>query len=413
MKKLFYFLLFSISMFFPLAGNAQFDFVGEAESPSTIAEAETVSLDSHVQNNTADIIKAEKKINEPANIKEKSSGDNKTQQKEISNESDAVVTPTKKEYNILNPKPRDFIDEYIENAETTAKARRDTLKMIEHRPEEISLRASQKKLIEEGNKKREIIKQKVDNTKKELQKDITAAFTKEEMVKEEEEEEKEKENVPSENIETEIQATNKEEVPEENSLVKAPFGLYWNASQEEIKNLGFELSPATRDEYQNVFAVKNSEQNNRNFPIITAIFGIQNHLWCIYAQSNYIDDTPSAEKALELYHIYFKALEQKYGNPQEHFTPFTYTKEIVQEENKEQIITMETKENPIGGDTFLQELQENKAALYSTFSDGKIGVTLGISTNDIGQSYIYIDYKNLPIMQQEEEIKLNNLISDI
>lgn len=193
----------------------------------------------------------------------------------------------------------------------------------------------------------------------------------------------------------------------------APFGLYWAASQENIKKFGFELLPAERKDYKNVFQVANPQQKNNTFAYIIAIFGMQDKLWCVYAQGIPQEDDAKATKVLALYHRYFEALSAKYGNAEEHFEPYTYEERLIKGEGeKKKVITL-TKQNPLGGDNFLQELQEGKAVLYATFQNDKIGVTLGVSVDGDGKSYISVDYKDFALMDSEQQTILNRTIEDL
>lgn len=193
------------------------------------------------------------------------------------------------------------------------------------------------------------------------------------------------------------------------NLTAAPLGLYWAASLEETRELGFELQPAERKDYQNVYLVTNPQQKNNTFQKITAIFGIQNKLWCIFAEGKPLDDDARADKVLTLYRRYYQALEKKYGNAEEFFTPYSYEEEL-QEGNTSQKIR---KENPVGGNNFLKELQEGKATLYATFYNDKIGVTLGVSVNGDGKSYISIDYKDFALKDSEQQAVLTKTIEDL
>ncbi len=193
---------------------------------------------------------------------------------------------------------------------------------------------------------------------------------------------------------------------------KAPLGLFWNAGIEQIKNAGFTLSPAMRKDYTNVYHVTNPDQKNQTFRYITAIFGIRDKLWCIYATGNLLDDDDQASKVLALYKKYYTALEHKYGNAKEHFTPHTYTEQLESGDKQNSTTTVE-KQNPMGGDNFLSELQQGTAVLYATFHNETIGVTLGVSVNGEGKSYISIDYKNLQLMKKEEDEAFNQTLIDL
>ncbi len=193
----------------------------------------------------------------------------------------------------------------------------------------------------------------------------------------------------------------------------APFGLYWAASQENIKKFGFELLPAERKDYKNVFQVVNPQQKNNTFAYIIAIFGMQDKLWCVYAQGIPQEDDAKATKVLALYHRYFEALSAKYGNAEEHFEPYTYEERLIKGEGEKKKVITVTKQNPLGGDNFLQELQEGKAVLYATFQNDKIGVTLGVSVDGDGKSYISVDYKDFALMDSEQQTILNRTIEDL
>ena len=56
---------------------------------------------------------------------------------------------------------------------------------------------------------------------------------------------------------------------------------------------------------------------------------------------------------------------------------------------------------------------EQKASLYSTFTDNELGVTLGVNVFNGLKSSISIDYKNLKLMNIEKKEKEESLIEDI
>lgn len=205
--------------------------------------------------------------------------------------------------------------------------------------------------------------------------------------------------------EAEIKKEELEQTQEDtdNRYIPAPFDLYWGADKDYIQKQGWQLTPASRDGYENVFTAENENYPHNNFETVSAIFGNNNKLWCIYAESMPIDDTPQAAKVLELYAKYYEALEQKYGNAEVHFEPYTYEVQTTQMQNGAPVILTQTVQNPAGGDTFLQELQEGKARLYSTFYNNDIGATLAIYVDENAKSRLIIEYKNLPLMDKERQ----------
>ena len=289
-----------------------------------------------------------------------------------------------------------YISGYSNKVDEAQQAKVNAGKLLEQKPNIIDLRDSQKRLIQEGEKRRSEYLKSIQESKEPELETITDESEISPKETEEDDEQKIKEIIENH--------------------VSAPFGLFWGISKTQTQDIGFELQPAERKDYQQVYLVKNPKQNAKTFDIVTAIFGEQDKLWCIFAQSTPQKDTPQASEVLNLYHQYYTALEQKYGNAKQYFTPNTYVEELEKGEAENNVETQkapEVKTNPIGNDNFLQELKEGSAVLYATFENDTIGITLGVSVDGDNQSYISIDYKNLKIMQEEEQNKLNNLISDI
>lgn len=275
----------------------------------------------------------------------------------------------------------DAATETVDEEQNKENAADSARKLLYQKPEILSLRQNQIKSLKESVEAGKAIKEKVEDK------------VKEEKAKELTEEEK-----------LEIFRS---------QFAAAPLGLYWGASKEDLEKLGFKLQSAERKDYKNVYQVLNPEQKNDTFRQITAIFGMQNKLWCIYAQGQLLNDDAKASQVLELYHKYYNALAAKYGNAQEHFSPYTYEEKLIKGEGEKKIVETVTRQNPLGGDNFLKELQEGKAVLYATFQNDKIGVTLGVSVDGDGKSYISIDYKDFSLLDSEQETALNKAIEDI
>lgn len=278
----------------------------------------------------------------------------------------------------------DYFNEYFQDMDAAKDAQDGASRLLNQKPNIISLRDSQKRLIKEGNEKRRLLAEKKQEMENEIKAKQDEKITKEERI----------EKISSE-------------------YKNAPFGLYWDISKSQSERIGFKLQLAERKDYQNVYLITNPQQKNKIFDIVTAVYGEQDRLWCIFAQSIPQEDTPNASKVLELYHKYYNALEQKYGNAQQFFTPNTYTEEIIDEADENEKTTVITKSNPLGNPNFLEELKEGTAVLYATFENSDLGITLGVSVDGNNKSYISLDYKNLKIMKQEQDTKLDNLINDI
>lgn len=190
---------------------------------------------------------------------------------------------------------------------------------------------------------------------------------------------------------------------------KAPFDLIWGSSKQEVEATGAVLEAVEREGYENVWKIKSGPQQNNRFAEITLIFGKKDKLWCIYAESKAIEDDSEASKILELYHKYYEALKKKYGNAEEFFTPYQH-KVSQTDENGQEVV--EVKYSTIGGEGFLQEIAEEKSTLYATFYDDKVGATLSVAA-DGNKDYLVLDYKNLPLMNEEKKEKINEMLEDL
>ena len=271
----------------------------------------------------------------------------------------------------------DFIEQFVEDEENAAKARHKSKDLLNAKPEILKLRENEENLLIKKKKKREELAKKIDEKKymENKKKIVTQEVT--------------------------------------THLKKAPFGLYWDATKEQMETMEFTFSKSERENYEGVYLLQNPQQKYTMFNPVIAIFGLQDHLWCIYAQSIPQTDKPDASKILRLYHQYYEALKKKYGNDKEIFTPYTYVEEKLEGQEPEQKIVRITHQNPLGGDNFLEELQTGKASLYATFDDGSTGVTLSVAVDDNKKSFIVIDYKDLSVMHKEKDTNIENLMDDL
>lgn len=273
----------------------------------------------------------------------------------------------------------DFLDNYIQEVDALHEATSKPDEMLKQEPKILQLQEREKQILEQGKIEREKIEEKINKEKFEQKR----AEEKRQHVK--------------------------------NTYEKAPLGLYWGISQEETKDIDFTLQPAERKNYAEVYLVESEKNLHPEFQHILAIYGKRDSLWCIYAQGTPKEDTPNASEVMNLYKKYYEALEKKYGNAQEYFTPYKYTEEKVEETEdpkKPKIIVIE-KENPLGGPTFLQELREEKASLYATFENNEVGVVMSVNVNENNQSFLTLDFKNLKLMEAEKNAELTELVDEL
>lgn len=189
------------------------------------------------------------------------------------------------------------------------------------------------------------------------------------------------------------------------TFASAPFDLLWGASLEYMQHhLGWKVQKTEREGYENIYLMRHSDHLQESFDSVAAVFGKNNKLWCIFAEGKPLDDDAGASAVLQLFDKYYGALEQKYGNAEVHFEPYSYEIEQQVMQNGRPVVQMVQMQNPLGGENFLQELQEGKATLYATFHNDEIGVTLGIYVDENAKSHLLLDYKNLPLMEQEQKL---------
>lgn len=268
----------------------------------------------------------------------------------------------------------DFFSEFIEDVEAEKNAQSEAKELLKSNPKIIKLRQSQLKELEKNRIEREKIRQKFLNLEQEKMK-------------------------PEEKIQS---------IKE--GFESAPLGLNWAITPEKMREIGYELEEVIREDYPNSYLIKNAaEKSAKGYENVVISFGENNKLWCINAQTLPQKDDSSAHEILKLYDRYFEALEQKYGNANEHFTPFSYEQEITEGEGKEAVVKIIKKENPRGNSDFLNELKTGKAELYATFHNNKVGVTLSVYVDENNMSQLVLDYKNLPLMKKEKEAFINNL----
>ena len=186
----------------------------------------------------------------------------------------------------------------------------------------------------------------------------------------------------------------------------APFGLIWGASIGETKNQGILLTPIEEKDYVNNFTATKLPKPIADFDKVDLTFGEENKLWRIIAYGNLLNDDSTASKVLREYKIYSALLAKKYGNKQEFFTPAQIN--VTEKNARGQDITVQ-KEAPLGNPDFLNQLAQGTASLYSTYHNDEVGAALAINVDGDKKSYIVIDYKNLKILQAQEQKTLDAL----
>lgn len=306
----------------------------------------------------------------------KTSAENNVQQTEEKT-AQAVVEKVENtaENNVEPSAPKDdYFSGFIEDIEAEKEAKAQAKQMLNEKPQMIKLRQSQIKEMERNKNEREKVRQKFIMLEQQKMK-------------------------PEERVQNILE-----------SYDSAPLGLNWGISPEKMTSVGYELEAVEREDYPNSFFIKNyAEKNGKGYENVIVSFGENNELWCINAQTPAQKDEPTAKETLKLYDKYFDALKEKYGNPNEHFSPYTYEQEVQQGEGEDAVTNIVKKENPRANPEFLQELKSGKAELYATFHNNIVGVTLSVYVNENSEGQLVLDYKNLPLMKKEKEAFINNL----
>ena len=190
------------------------------------------------------------------------------------------------------------------------------------------------------------------------------------------------------------------------NLKIAPFGLFWEADQATTLNQGIKLQKADLKDYENSFLATSLPKAINFFNRVYAIFGKEDKLYRILSYSVFMTDDSSATKTLDVYNKYSALLEKKYGNKQTFFTPAIIEKNIKNSQGRVEVIK-ETA--PLGNPNFLDQLANGTAVLYSTYNNKDVAAALSIGVDGNKKSYIVIDYKNLSILQEQEQETLDAL----
>ena len=182
------------------------------------------------------------------------------------------------------------------------------------------------------------------------------------------------------------------------NLAPAPFGLYWEATVLDIQNTGVSLTRIEDKDYSDSYSALNLPKPISIFDDIKLSFGAENTLWRIIAHSIHQADTPSAQQGLQQYRRFYQMLEKKYGTPQEYFTP-----RPTNNEQERADTYVDSPDTSIGNPNFLADLQHGGAKLYATFENEEVSASLALNVDDLGQSYLVIEYKNKKVIQARED----------
>ena len=190
------------------------------------------------------------------------------------------------------------------------------------------------------------------------------------------------------------------------SFKEAPFGLRWGSRISDTRNQGVELSVADMEDYVNCFLSDQLPKAVAFFNRVYLCYGQDDELYRILAYSKLIADDASASEIMHEYDTYSSLLNQKYGHKEQFFTPATVNKTIKNAQGRDEVIQEQA---PIGNPQFLSQLESGAAVLYSTYYNDEVAATLSIGVDGDKKSYIVIDYKNLPILKQQEAETLDAL----
>ena len=142
-------------------------------------------------------------------------------------ETTTLKEPAKEETTASQSAETDYLDNYIDDVETEKKAQNTARDLLNKKPQLLTIRQNDQKSLEQLKERTKQIKEKLapfatntDSTDKPQEKKETLEMRRQKI---------------------------------KDSLQPAPLGLYWAATEAELKELGFNLLPAERKDYKNVF----------------------------------------------------------------------------------------------------------------------------------------------------------------
>ncbi|MFV0626806.1 MAG: hypothetical protein ACK5N8_05615 [Alphaproteobacteria bacterium] len=185
---------------------------------------------------------------------------------------------------------------------------------------------------------------------------------------------------------------------------EAPFGLNWGTSQQYVRNNnGVLLTDIGGKDNVRSYSASMLPKSIPDFDMYILNFGFENKLWNIIAHGRSIDDDKQGTKILEEYNKYVRLLGQKYNTKKEYFTPKTsIVEETKRLPNGRDEITKKEVKSKIGDETFVEDIKNGDASLYSTFTDGNVGVVLTINVDKGGKTYLTLDYKRIKLIKERE-----------
>lgn len=190
----------------------------------------------------------------------------------------------------------------------------------------------------------------------------------------------------------------------------APFGLLWLAPKKEIEKLNVTLRPKPIKDAPNCFATKHLPKPVSAFENVLICFGKNDALWRIVAYGVPTDDNEKASKGLEEYQKFYDIFKDKYGNDQEFYTAAVVNidEEVaLKDGSTSHVIKQRFVEK--GDDDFKQKLMNGESILYATFHNLLVEVTLVLTANGDGQTFIVVDYQNLRKTSIEQQQMLDAL----
>ena len=190
---------------------------------------------------------------------------------------------------------------------------------------------------------------------------------------------------------------------------EAPFGLNWGTTNQYVKNNnGVLLTDISDKSNVRTYVANMLPKSIPDFDNYILNFGYENKLWYITAHGKTFDDDKNGSKVLDEYEKFSKLLGQKYKTKKEFFSPKTsLIEEVKKLPNGREEITKKEVKSEKGDKTFVEDLQKGEASLFSTFSDGNVGVVLAINVDKNGKTYITIEYKSIKLIKERESKTLD------
>lgn len=168
--------------------------------------------------------------------------------------------------------------------------------------------------------------------------------------------------------------------------VRAPFGLTWGMSSDDVRKLGVHLTPSAERPNDGVsFAATELSKVLSDTETVVLFFGYRDKLWRVAAVGGSLGPDPSGSQAVARYRELASSLSERYGPG----------------------VESDTRDRELwkGANQYVMSLRQGRAHRYTTFRSSTVDVELSVRASDSDRAYYVILFAHRPGAQEFEADK--------